>query len=146
MCKFDKTSGMKYLLSFLLAALLLSACDSANEERPTQQYENQRKSLEETEQENPLQFLKITGGHHINLLQRSVVEGTIQNNATLAAYKDIKVQISFLDKSGDVIERDVKVLNDVARPHGMVHFKLRMKKPKGTSSALVDIVGATADK
>ena len=136
---------MRYLVVLLLTAYL-SACDSANNQRPSAQYEEKKKSLEDIERENPLQFLKIQGDHHINLVNQAVIEGAVKNTATIAAYKDIEIKITYKDKSGANIEKDIKTLNNIINPGETEDFKIKTRKPKGTSSVQLDITGATADK
>lgn len=137
---------MKHILYIAFIALSVVACNSANSERPSDKYEAKKKSLEETERENPLQFLRIKGDNHVNLLNQEVVEGEITNKATLAAFKDIEVRITFKSKIGSTIEKAVKTVNEVVPPGESVSFKFKMKKPKGTSDVSVDITGAIADK
>lgn len=98
------------------------------------------------ERDNPLKFLKVNGDSHTNLINKEVVEGTIHNSATLAAYKDIEVRITFSDKSGSVIEKDTKIINEVIRPNTANDFKVKIKKPKGAMSVALDITGAVAEK
>ncbi|HLO70776.1 MAG TPA: hypothetical protein VK167_07905 [Flavipsychrobacter sp.] len=137
---------MKRTLYIALMAVATVACNSANSERPSDKYEEKKKSLEETERENPLQFLRIEGDNHVNLLNQEVVEGEITNKATLASFKDVEVRITFKSSSGGTIEKAIKTVNEVVRPGKTVSFKFKMKKPKGTTSVVVDITGATADK
>ena len=137
---------MKNLIAILCLAIFATSCDSANNERPSAKYEEKKKSLEEIERDEPLKFLKITGDHHGNMLNQVVIEARIQNTATMVAYKDIEVKMTFKDKSGSVIEKDTKTVNEIV-DHGVTKsVKIKTKKPKGTSSVTFDIVGAVADK
>lgn len=137
---------MKRILLYSFIAVAFAACDSANSQRPSDKHEAIKKSLEETERENPLQFLRIKGDNHVNLLNQEVVEGEITNKATLASYKDVEVKITFKSSTGSTIEKAIKTVNEVVGPGGTVSFKFKMKKPKGTSSVSIDIVSAIADK
>ncbi|OSZ82101.1 hypothetical protein CAP35_02190 [Chitinophagaceae bacterium IBVUCB1] len=137
---------MKHTLCIAFMALSVMACNSANTERPSDKYEAKKKSLEETERENPLQFLRIQGDNHVNLLNQEVVEGEITNKATLASFKDVEVRITFKSKTGSTIEKAVKTVNEVVAPQESVSFKFKMKKPKGTASVAVDIISAVPDK
>jgi hypothetical protein len=137
---------MKKLTIVLLLAMFAAACQSANNERPSAQYEEKKKTLEEIERESPLKFLKITGDHHGNVLNQVVIDAEIHNSATLATFKDIEVKMSFKDKSGSVIEKDTKTLNELVGPGATKSVKIKVKKPKGTSSVTFDIVSAVADK
>jgi len=138
--------NMKRTLYIALMAVAAIACNSANSERPSDKYEEKKKSLEETERENPLQFLRVQGDNHVNLLNQEVVEGEITNKATLASFKDVEVRITLKSSSGSTIEKAIKTVNDVVRPGKAVSFKFKMKKPKGTTSVAIDIIGAIADK
>ncbi|MBS1585781.1 MAG: hypothetical protein JSS82_09565 [Bacteroidetes bacterium] len=138
---------MRPVLALAIVSLLIFSCNqAANKERPSAQYENKKASLADMERENPMKFLKVNGDSHVNLINKEVVEGTISNQATLAAFKDIEVRVIFKDKGGSVIEKDTRVVNDVVRPNATVDFKLKMKKPKGVASVTLDITGAVAEK
>ena len=137
---------MKYTIVIALLALLALSCTSANEERPSAKYEEKKKSLEEMERENPLKFLKITGDHHGNIIKQVVIDADIHNSATLVAFKDIEVKMTFKDKSGSAIEKDTKTINEIVSPGATKHVKIKVRKPKGTSSVTFDIVGAVPDK
>ena len=102
--------------------------------------------MEDIERSSPLKFLKITGSHHANLLNQTVVEGEITNKATLVSYKNIQVEISFHDKDGKVIEKEKNILDDVIKPGGSNDFKIKTGHVKDANSVTLDIIGAVADK
>ena len=137
---------MKNLVAILCLAIFAASCGSANNERPSAKYEEKKKSLEEIERDNPLKFLKITGDHHGNMLNQVVIDADIHNSATMVAYKDIEVKMTFKDKGGSVIEKDTKTINEINDHSSTRSVKIKVKKPKGTSSVTFDIVGAVADK
>ncbi len=138
---------MRHFFSFLLLMMVIaSSCNSSNSERPSAQYESKKESLADMERGNPLKFLKVNGDSHTNLINKEVVQGTISNSATMAAYKDVEVRITFKDKSGSVIEKNTKIINEVVQPNSSSDFKVKVKKPKGTMSVTLDITGAVAEK
>jgi hypothetical protein len=136
---------MKNLIVIILLAVFVSSCGStANDEKPSVKYQEKKNSLEETERSNPLQFLKITNGNdHNNLVNKVVIEGTITNSATLVSYKDIEIGIIIKDEKGAVITKDKKTLNMTIGPNSTQAVKVKVKRPKGTSSVAFDITGAT---
>ncbi len=136
---------MKSLYSLTLICLILSACDSANSSHPSVQYEEKKKSLRESETDNPLKFLKVKGSLRSNIIGQTVVEGEIINNATLVSYKNMKLQIIFKDADGSVVEKDSKVIDDVVKPNSTDNFKVKLSHVKGASTVLVDITGAEVD-
>lgn len=137
---------MKRNLLLSLLAMTILACNSANNQRPSTSYENKKASLEETERNGPLKFLKITASHRGNLLNQTVVEGEITNKATLVAYKNIEVKLSFRDNEGAVIEKEKHMLDDIAKPNSSFDFKIKTGHVKGTVSVSADIISAVADK
>lgn len=137
---------MKVIVALVVASLVFSACNSANNQHPSARYEETKTSLKETELNSPLKFLKVKGDFHGNLVNQTVVEGEIFNNATLVSYKDIQLQIVFKDKEGSVIEKQKQVIDDVVKPNSSNDFKIKISHVKQASSVSVDIVGAVADK
>ena len=137
---------MRRIIALFLLPVVFLACNSANNQRPPAKYEEKKASLEEMERDSPLKFLKINGSHHGNLLNQTVVEGEITNKATLVSYRNIKVQVSFLDKDGAVIDKEKETLDDVIKPGATNDFKLKTGHVKGANSVTLDIISAVADK
>ncbi len=137
---------MTRLITILFLPLMLLACNSANNQRPPAKYEEKKASLEEMERDSPLKFLKITGSHHGNILNQTVVEGEITNKATLVSYRNIQVQISFHDKDGAVIDKEKEILDDVIKPGATNDFKIKTNHVKGANSVTLDIISAAPDK
>lgn len=136
---------MKNLIVIVLLAICASSCGStANEEQPSSKYQAKKNSLEETERNSPLQFLKMNRNNdRSNLVNKVVLEATIINNATLVSYKDIEVGIIIKDEKGKEIQKDKKTLNMTIGPNASQAVKIKVKRPKGTASVLFDITGAT---
>jgi len=133
----------------ILCALLLfagAACNSANNQRPSAKYEEKKASLADMEQASPMKFLKISGSHRRNLLNQTVVEGEIKNNATLTTYKNIQVQMTFIDKDGSTIEKDKHSVDSEVKPGATEDFKFKVGHISGAVSVSLDIVDAVADK
>jgi hypothetical protein len=136
---------MKNTLTIILFSVFFS-CNSANDQHPSTKYEEKRQSLQEMEQDSPLKFLKANGSHHGNLLNQTVVEGEVINKATLTSYKNIKLQITFRDKDGAVIEKDKEALEDIIKPNSSTDFKIKTGHVKGTNTVSINIIDAVADK
>ena len=137
---------MRTLVIAVSFCLLLTSCDSANEQRPSAKYEEKKASLAEIEQDSPLKFLKVSGSHRGNLVNQTVVEGTVTNKSTLTTYKNIQLSITFLDKEGGVIEKQKETLDEEVAPGESSDFKLKVGHVKGANSVKLDIVDAIADK
>jgi len=137
---------MKNALVLLLSLATLGACKSANNSAPSTKYEEKKASLADMEKDSPLKFLKISGSHRKNLLNQTVVEGEIVNKATLTDYKNIQVQITFIDKDGSTIEKQKHSIDDVVKAASTEEFKIKVSHVSGATSVSLDIVDATADK
>ncbi len=137
---------MKHTILFLLCAITFGACDNANEQHPTTQYEQKKASLKDIESGSPLKFLKVSGDLHNNLINQTVVSGEVVNNATLVSYKDVELLLIFKDEDNKVIEKQKQTLDDVMKPGSTTDFKLKLSHVKGASSVVVDISSAVATK
>jgi hypothetical protein len=136
---------MKHLFALLFCSCLLAACGSANSEHPTTQYEEKKKSLKESESDSPLKFLKVKGDFRSNLINQTVVEVTVTNNATLTSYKNMKLEMVFKDKEGAVITKEKHVIDDVIKPNSSDDFKVKLSHVKEAHTVSVDITGADVD-
>ncbi len=137
---------MKRLILFVSCSILLFACGTANEQHPSNQYEEKKASLKDIEAGSPLKFLKVTGEQHNNLLNQTVVSGEVINNATLVSYKGVDLLLIFKDDDNKVIEKQKQTLDDVMKPGSATEFKLKLSHIKGASSVVVDITSAVAEK
>jgi hypothetical protein len=137
---------MKKLILVPVLALLFTECKSANSQHPSAQYEEKKASLSDMEHDSPLKFLKVTGSHGGNLLSQMIVEGEVTNKATLTSYKNVKVQLTFHDKTGAVLEKQVDVLDEVIAPNSSIEFKYKAGHIKGAGSVSLDIIDAVTDK
>lgn len=138
---------MKQIIAILmLSAAIVSCKDSANEQRPSTKYEEKKASMADMEKESPLKFLKISGSHRNNLVNRTVVEGEVVNKATLTTYKNIEVQLIFKDKEGGTVDKQKHTLEDAVAPGATMDFKIKVSHVKDAASVTVDITDATSDK
>ncbi len=136
---------MRSIIILLVVSAMFMGCHSG-EQQPSAKYEEKKATLEEMERDSPLKFLRVNASHHGNLLNQTVVEGEITNKATLVSYKNIQVQVSFLDKDNAVIEKQKETLDDVVKPGSSMDFKIKTTHVKGASSVTIDIISAAADK
>jgi hypothetical protein len=143
---FGENKVMRNAITAVLFFVALSACNTANNQHPSAQYEEKKTSLKEIEHDSPLKFLKVTGDFHGNLVNQTVVTGEITNSATLVSYKDIQLQIIFKDKDGAVIEKQKQVVDDVIKPNSKDDFKIKTGHIKDAYTVSVDISDAVADK
>lgn len=135
-----------YGLAFL--SISLPACNNKDEktaDKPKDKYEQTKETLEETEKKNPRRFLSVDGHDRKNLLRQTVIKGTVSNNAKVASYKDVDVELSFYSKTGALLEKDHEVVYETIAPGSKADFKTKFYAPKGTDSVALKILGAKSE-
>lgn len=123
------------------------ACNNngKTESKAKDKYEQTKETLEQTEKKNPKRFLTIEGHDKKNLFRQTVIKGTITNNAKVASYKDIDVELSFFSKTGALLEKDHEVIYETIAPGNSTDFKTKYFAPKGTDSVAVKIFAAKVE-
>lgn len=136
---------MKQLLLILLMAIGLLSCNTKEKKVDDHKYEEQKMSLLEKEKESPKHFLILSGDDHRNLFGKTVYQGTIKNNATVCAYKDVRVKLLYF-KNGTEVANHEELFNDAIVPGDDFSFKAKYKIPKGTDSVAAYIMSAKPTK
>jgi hypothetical protein len=138
---------MNKLIALVILATAIS-CNSADKKvtEKKDKYEQTKETLEETEKKNPTRFLTATiNKERKNLIGEKVVKGEVTNKATVAAFKDIQVEISYYSKTGTFLMSTTDVVYDVVKPGQSTSFKNKEYAPKGTDSVAVKVVGAKSE-
>ena len=135
---------MKQLVALTILATVLS-CNSGDKKvtEKKDKYEQTKETLEETEKKNPTRFLSASiNKERKNLIGEKVVIGEVTNNAKVASYKDIQVEISYFSKTGAFLMSTTDVVYNVVKPGKSASFKNKEFAPKGTDSVAVKVVDA----
>ena len=135
---------MKKVPLFLFFGLMfIASCKTKqNNKASKDKYENSKITIEEVEKKNPERFLSVSGKDKHNLIGQTVVKGTISNKATVVAYKDVVVSISFFSKTGALLEEDEEVIYETVKPGTSINFKSKYFAPKGTDNITMKIKNA----
>jgi hypothetical protein len=137
---------MKFFIGLFLAAFLFAACNGNDkQQKENSNYEKNKESLKETEQKQPAKFLSIDGNKRKNLIGRTIVKGSITNNAKVVTFKDVEIKIKFYSKTGAPIEEDTETIYETIAPGKTVDFKTKLFTAKGTDSVSFEIVTAKYD-
>lgn len=125
-----------------ISALLLAVCCFAcKDDFDKKTYQEQKETIAQKEQNNPLQFLKLKEDDKKNLLGATVIKGTITNTATVSAYSNIRLKLlSF--KQGVQVEEHEDVQKGILEPNHTMDFKIKYRLPKGADSVSVTIMSA----
>lgn len=137
----------KIIPALIVLSFVFTACDGSDEKSADakDKYEQTKESLEQTEKKNPMRFLSVEGNDKKNLLRQTVIKGTITNKATVAAFKDVDVELSFFSETGALLLKDHEVVYKVIAPGSSESFKYKTYAPKGTDSVVMKITGAKAE-
>lgn len=132
---------MKKIPLFLLFGLIIiTSCKTKQSKNETKdKYENSKLTIEEVEKKSPERFLSVTGKDKHNIIGQTVVKGTITNKATVVAYKDVIILISFFSKTGALLEEDEEVIYETLKPGTSNNFKSKYFAPKGTDNITMKI-------
>lgn len=137
---------MKQFISLLLiSSIFLFACttDSTTKEKAEKQsYQLTKDELLKKEQKNPQDFLMVSGYNKKNILGQTVVKGTITNNAKIAVFKDVDINLSFYSKTQSLLETDKETEYITIGPGQSKDFKTKYFTPKGTDSVALQVLGA----
>ena len=136
---------MKRIFIVLVVSIAVFSCNNngasiADSEKDS--YEKTKESLREKEENNPQNFLIISGNDKHNLLGQTVVKATISNKASVASFKDVDIQLDFYSKTGTLLETDKETVYEMINPGESESFKTKYFAPKGTDSVALKILGA----
>lgn len=128
----------------VIASFLFVACQSKAEKEKVEKdsYEQAKESLEEREKKNPVAFISVTSKDKHNLIGQTVIKGAVHNNAKIAVYKDVELELSFFSKTGVLLEKDSEKVYEVIEPGKSADFKTKYFAPKGTDSVGIKVLGA----
>jgi hypothetical protein len=126
------------LLLIISSLFLLFSC---KEKFDNKTYQENKLSLAQRESERPAQFLKISSDDKKNLFGTTVIKGKIVNTASVASYKNTRIQ-TLCYKNGIRVEEHEDVMPDVIKPGTVKNFKIKYHLPKGTDSLSISVMSA----
>jgi hypothetical protein len=132
-----------YKAVLLVLAISFAACKNSEKKFDKQTYEQNKESLADKEKRTPLSFLQVEWNDHRNFFGRTVVKGSVTNNASVTAYKDVRIKM-LCYKASVLAEEHEDVLKDAVQPNSTVDFKLHYKLPHGTDSIALSVMSAVA--
>jgi transmembrane sensor len=98
---------------------------SKNDDRHFESWRRTGNPEFEKEMQNPAAYLMAKYTWRKNAINRSVIEGTLTNRATLAAYTNIVLRVTYLKPNG--VRHAVRVKVDgTVKAGGLVHFQKKL--------------------
>lgn len=147
------------LISVVLAVLVTigtitffanqSSSNAANEisEAPSPIIEKSPEELRQelllTEQQSPTSYLQSQATMRENLIGETVLEGTISNSSTLANFKDIVLNVTWLSKTDTELKTDQFSVYEFIEAGKSVSFKIKTYAPSATDRVKIEVFSAT---
>lgn len=142
---------MRNLLAVLLL-IIVGACNSASSNRQNnstallvqktpEQFRAELKGIEST---NPSKYLMVDAGWRKNWIGEIVLEGTIRNTATLANFKDVILDVTWISKTQTEMGSDRYPVYEFVNAGQSTRFKLKVTAPSKTAGVRMRAIHATA--
>lgn len=131
--------------TFAIAALLFIA-NRHNGDTSTSldTYQEKLMTVEEMERADPAKFLDASGTYRENFWGDAFkVDGTILNNATVANYKDVVVEVVFYSGTDTELDRKRYTIYDFFPAHSKKAFRLKLDIPRACRKLGWNAVSAT---
>jgi hypothetical protein len=134
----------KLHLLLMLAILFFTACTSKEKKNiaDKEDYKKAQETLEAKEKKNPVAFLSVSSKDKHNLFGQTVIRGNVANKAKICVYYDVVLELSFISKTGALLEKDSETIYETIEPGKSANFKTKYFAPKGTDSVLITVTGA----
>jgi hypothetical protein len=86
----------------------------------------------------------VTGNYRKNLVGKFVIDGSIQNKATIATYKDVQLKLNYYSKTGSFLGAENKIIYEFYGPGSSRSFSIKSAGYSGAKSVKIDVTGAKA--
>lgn len=137
--------AIKLILLMMIAFMMGCNSHSENVAVEKESYEKAKERLGEKERKNPTLFLSVSSKDKHNFIGQTVIKGRVNNNAKVATYKDVQLEVSFFSKTGTLLEKGNETVYDSIPAGKSAEFKIKNFTPKGTDSIQIKILGARID-
>lgn len=148
--------GKKWKIFLLIAAVALTIFLVARAQQPRSERgsfdaafskspEQLRAELKQYEMMKPTHYLKGKLGHRKNVIGETVLEGTVENRATIANFKDVVLKITWLSKTNSEMSVTRHTIYEYIGADQTVAFKLKTLGPSGYTNMNVEIESATTE-
>lgn len=149
---------IRSLLVAISFTLVVGCNQAGNDERTPPSPEVLKAQLREQEENNPTEYLKVTGTMSENRVQTRAeglfheaeyatdgytIYSTIQNTATVARFKDVRVVVKFLSKTNTVIATEEFVQYEFYEPNSNSDFTLHVYPPDEMEQWSIEVKQAT---
>lgn len=89
-------------------------------------YHEQEEQLFLAEKSNPKKYLEVDATYRVNLAANTVIEGSIFNNASVASFKNITLQVQFFSETDYLLGTREFVILQSVYPGDLIQFKQKI--------------------
>lgn len=105
-----------------------------------------RADLKTKEESDPTQYLEAKLTYRKNFIDETVIEGDIHNSASIASFKNVVIEVSFLSKTDAVLGTKTFTVYERINPQQQQKIKkIKIYAPDQTQKLSVNVVGAEAN-
>lgn len=141
-----RRSGVKTTLLIVVSMIIvagLAYAISVQNKNPEVEYSNNTVSTEGYEYGNPSKFLSVNGKYWRTILGGKYrIQGSINNTASTAIYKDAVLNITFYSRTKTKIGETQVTLYDVFHPKQIVNFDIKVEAPKAATEVGWEVLNA----
>jgi len=129
----------------IVAIIIIGNMNKSGGANP-QSYQEKVMSIEEVERSQPTNFLSADGTYHENFWgNKFKVNCTITNKATVAAYKDAVVRVTYYTKTKTVLGSKDYTIYEMFPPSSTKTVELEIENYQNVNSIGWDVIRATAN-
>lgn len=99
-------------------------------------------SILQQEKSSPQNFITQTTNMRQNLIGQKVLEGEVSNTASIAGFKDVVLQVTYLSKTDTQLGTEQFKIFEMLPPGKKAAFKFKTFAPEGTVKCTTTIGGA----
>ena len=138
-----------WLLLILVGVIFLVIIISYSLNRPggsigSSSYQKKVMTVEEIEKADPAKFLEASGTYAPAFWDENVftLTGTVKNNATVANYKDVVIEVKFLSSTETELSSQQYVLYEFVPAHSEKLFLWKIEKKEGCEKLGLYVISA----
>lgn len=143
-------SSLKKLIIILLVVVGIVTVISiigSNNDSTSKSFYGESMTPEELEAMNPTDYLKADGKYHQNLLgTKLIIEGYVDNSATITAYKDVTIDVIFYDESKVELNRESFTINEFFNANSRKKFKHKVDNYSNVKSIGWEVSNAVVNR
>ncbi len=97
------------------------------------------------EASSPSNYIKVSYNFRVNLAANTIIEGTIKNNATVAGFKNVRINTEFYSKTGVLLGQETFIVMEFIKPGGSIPFRHKIDGFwKGMADSKYSVLSADA--